>query len=446
MVAASVCFLWLAGARGLGLALAAAVIVVNVAAFKLLNRISARVFGRTRIVLLEQWLLTLALTAATLKLGASPVAAGLDAWVVAMSLFLFVGRIGCLLAGCCHGQPADAGMKYPWLVWAYAPQALQQVPLVPVQAYEAILLAAIFTSSLALSFAPHHPGDLLVLFIACYGAGRFGLEFLRGDARPYFMRLSESQWIALGLILAVAATSSINPGPRSSSWLAACGAALVAVALLTAAARGRLGRPVVCLTQKRDIQGITAALKDAWKTALANLTSSEETACRASARTSSGLHVGLEVTVESGCLVERYELRGQQQRLLESAAGVVAVVIKDFRGAGEAGWQMAEQSRGCYSLVRRAAPSTASAREASFTSALTAVLAAGGARGRVGSEERLQKVQSVIEQFEDCCGQTGLSRESNFRAETNLARLLVGRAGFELSPKGRASLRVSHGA
>jgi hypothetical protein len=48
------------------------------------------------------------------------------------------------------------------------------------------------------------PGDALVWYLTAYCTGRFFLEFFRGDTnRPYFQGISEPQWNALVVILAV---------------------------------------------------------------------------------------------------------------------------------------------------------------------------------------------------------------------------------------------------
>ena len=69
--------------------------------------------GRESLVLLEHVWVALG-AVALLRWGAGePVLPGLDVLCVALCPFLALGRIGCLVAGCCHGQPARLGIVYP---------------------------------------------------------------------------------------------------------------------------------------------------------------------------------------------------------------------------------------------------------------------------------------------------------------------------------------------
>ena len=100
------------------------------------------------------------------------------------------GRIGCFLNGCCYGRPTDA----PWSVCA------EGAPRHPVQLYEAVLLGGLYLALEA--FARRRPaaGRGLALYLAGYGVIRFALEFLRGDDRRHWVRLTVAQWISLALV------------------------------------------------------------------------------------------------------------------------------------------------------------------------------------------------------------------------------------------------------
>ncbi len=115
------------------------------------------------------------------------------------------GRVGCFLAGCCHGKPTSL----PWGVLFTDPHAmispdLLGVPVHPVQLYEAVGNLLIFWVLHRLYKRPHQNGTVLLAYIACYGTLRFVLEFFRGDFRgAYIFGLSPAQLITL--LLAVAA-------------------------------------------------------------------------------------------------------------------------------------------------------------------------------------------------------------------------------------------------
>jgi phosphatidylglycerol:prolipoprotein diacylglycerol transferase len=134
--------------------------------------------------------------------GLHPLAVA-DRAVPALCLAHAVGRIGCLLGGCCFGAPWDG----PWAVHytdPRAPAAALAAGRHPLPLYEALGLLA-----LALLFARSRPerpgsGQQLLRYAAAYSVLRFALEPLRGDAvRGVFFggALSTSQLIAAAVLL-----------------------------------------------------------------------------------------------------------------------------------------------------------------------------------------------------------------------------------------------------
>lgn len=116
--------------------------------------------------------------------------------IPAVPLFHAFGRVGCFLAGCCHGIPAPAG--WPAVTFRVSPAAPNGVPLVPVQLWESAGCLLLF---LLLDRLRRRgwPGDrLLLLYLVLYAPLRFVLEWFRGDAaRGFWGVLSTSQWVAL---------------------------------------------------------------------------------------------------------------------------------------------------------------------------------------------------------------------------------------------------------
>jgi phosphatidylglycerol:prolipoprotein diacylglycerol transferase len=120
---------------------------------------------------------------------------------VCIPLGLVFGRLGCFLAGCCHGKPTDL----PWGVVFQDPASLARplnVPLHPTQLYSSAFALLLF----ALMWAGHRrwkrfDGQVFLWFLALYSAGRFLIEFLRNDNRGMFFSgyLSASQVVALPL-------------------------------------------------------------------------------------------------------------------------------------------------------------------------------------------------------------------------------------------------------
>jgi phosphatidylglycerol:prolipoprotein diacylglycerol transferase len=128
-----------------------------------------------------------------------------------------IGRIGCLLNGCCWGAPTRLpwGVSYPKSHWgAYAQQledklissaAPHTLPVHPTQLYEALGLFMIFLVMRHRYKRPHPTGAMMLLYPFLYGVLRFITEMFRGDsARPVF-RCTASELIALALALSAGA-------------------------------------------------------------------------------------------------------------------------------------------------------------------------------------------------------------------------------------------------
>jgi phosphatidylglycerol:prolipoprotein diacylglycerol transferase len=140
-------------------------------------------------------------------------AATLDFLIPSVALGHAIGRVGCLLAGCCYGTPSAA----PWAVrYGHDSLAFEQLfaagkipfaattpPLHPVQLYEAAGELALFFVLARLLRRRRYDGQVFVAWLAGYGALRFALEWLRGDdERRYVLaHLSTSQTLALVAIV-----------------------------------------------------------------------------------------------------------------------------------------------------------------------------------------------------------------------------------------------------
>lgn len=129
-----------------------------------------------------------------------PVFEAVETAVPAVPLFHFFGRIGCFMSGCCYGIEYDGILSVTFTDAVGAPNG---IPLLPIQLFEAagnLLLCGILTAL----FMRNKPRLCLSgLYLVCYGAMRFGLEFFRGDSvRGSLLFLSTSQWISLAAICA----------------------------------------------------------------------------------------------------------------------------------------------------------------------------------------------------------------------------------------------------
>lgn len=112
-----------------------------------------------------------------------------------------IGRIGCLMAGCCHGKVCAEPQWYTVTFYnLYQNGSVKEFYAVPVQLFEAMFLFALAAVLLWRVIKNKHYN--LPIYTVAYGVWRFFAEYLRADSRgqgliPF---LSPSQQTALLLI------------------------------------------------------------------------------------------------------------------------------------------------------------------------------------------------------------------------------------------------------
>ena len=107
------------------------------------------------------------------------------------------GRIGCLMAGCCHGAYLGKDYVFGGLYmqgttngWGY---------YVPTQLYEALFLFALATLLIVLYLK--RSNITMSIYLIGYGVWRFIIEFFRADYRGFNPTLYPSQWLSILFIL-----------------------------------------------------------------------------------------------------------------------------------------------------------------------------------------------------------------------------------------------------
>lgn len=107
-----------------------------------------------------------------------------------------VGRIGCLLAGCCYGLPYSG-------IFAVSTQFdTTGMTHFPIQVVEALFNLLIMTILLFYTKKIRRRYRVLLLYLIMYSLLRFCLEFFRGDLiRGSFLFFSTSQWISFVLFV-----------------------------------------------------------------------------------------------------------------------------------------------------------------------------------------------------------------------------------------------------
>jgi phosphatidylglycerol---prolipoprotein diacylglyceryl transferase len=154
-----------------------------------------------------------------------------DVFAPGIALGHIVGRLGCLLAGCCFGKQTSV----PWAITFHDPVAMANVgtplgvPLHPTQLYEAGAEALILAFLLLFERRGRpFPGRTFWSYMLMYGVSRFIIEFYRGDPRGMaFDALSTSQFVSvllvpLAIVMLFLLSRRVNPtGRRAAQRVAA---------------------------------------------------------------------------------------------------------------------------------------------------------------------------------------------------------------------------------
>ena len=162
-----------------------------------------------------------------MKRHAMPLWTTCDAFAPGIALGQAVGRVGCLLAGCCYGKPTDL----PWAVTFTDSLAASNVgtplgvSLHPTQLYESLATLLILIFLLVWERKGHaYAGRTFWTYLFLYPTARFVIEFYRGDPRgTVFDLLSTSQFvsvmivpISIAMLIVLARNNRSSSGPAST--------------------------------------------------------------------------------------------------------------------------------------------------------------------------------------------------------------------------------------
>lgn len=116
-----------------------------------------------------------------------------DRFATVLPFSIAIGRIGCLLAGCCLGEPWNG----PWAV-----RAADGVLRHPAPVYEMVFNVAVGVLFAYMLRRRMLFGRLFALYLVLYGAFRFAIEFVRATPKDWPLALSGYQWLALAMVVA----------------------------------------------------------------------------------------------------------------------------------------------------------------------------------------------------------------------------------------------------
>jgi len=115
-----------------------------------------------------------------------------------------VGRIGCLMTGCCYGRPTNL----PWAIHFPAGHWTQGQGVHPTQIYEALLNFALCGTLLWLYRRKRFDGQIFASYLVIYAVLRTVVEMFRGDYAVHYLggivtpaQLVSAVILSLGVIL-----------------------------------------------------------------------------------------------------------------------------------------------------------------------------------------------------------------------------------------------------
>jgi phosphatidylglycerol---prolipoprotein diacylglyceryl transferase len=122
-----------------------------------------------------------------------------DCLAVAAPVAQAIGRVGCIINGCCYGTPSSI----PWsFIYTHPDSAcsLLGVPLHPAQLYFFLWNLIVFAIIRNLQGKLKPQGSLFLLYLCLYSAGDFALRFFR-DNEIICCGLQQGQHISLAILI-----------------------------------------------------------------------------------------------------------------------------------------------------------------------------------------------------------------------------------------------------
>jgi phosphatidylglycerol---prolipoprotein diacylglyceryl transferase len=109
-----------------------------------------------------------------------------------------VGRIGCILNGCCYGTGSDL----PWAFIYTHPDSFGPIgiPTHPAPLYELVYNLIVFGILFKLRGRFKPDGSLFYIYLSLYSVWRLGIDFLR-EGTPFLIGLHQAQVISIIILL-----------------------------------------------------------------------------------------------------------------------------------------------------------------------------------------------------------------------------------------------------
>jgi phosphatidylglycerol:prolipoprotein diacylglycerol transferase len=137
------------------------------------------------------------------KVHKLPVLGMLDIMGITTCIVHIFGRLGCFMAGCCHGKPYDGPLSVIFTDTHSLANPLN-TELHPTQLYSATMIGIILIILLRIKQRQVFSGQIFMSYLILYATGRAIIEIFRGDISRGFIidgYVSHSQFISLFLII-----------------------------------------------------------------------------------------------------------------------------------------------------------------------------------------------------------------------------------------------------
>lgn len=109
-----------------------------------------------------------------------------------------IGRTACFLNGDAFGSPTGTGFGILYPPGTIAFETYGAVPLWPAEVWEGQWDIVVFALLIMLKSYKWPKGCLFAGYVILYSAGRFMLEYLRGDSPRYALEWTAGQWTSAG--------------------------------------------------------------------------------------------------------------------------------------------------------------------------------------------------------------------------------------------------------
>ena len=120
-----------------------------------------------------------------------PIYKTLDLLIPFLALGQSIGRIGCLLNGCCYGRQVSWGLYFP----------VHDRVLIPTQLFSSLAMLFIFVILRIFQERTHRDGEILFTYLILYSIRRILIEIWRADNKLVIFGLTYFQIISIVILL-----------------------------------------------------------------------------------------------------------------------------------------------------------------------------------------------------------------------------------------------------